>query len=325
MKNLTKKLKVFVVVLGILVIASTAYLFKISFFKSPAKEEIKLPEQGNLEKPEKSKDLDKILVDLMDYKVYKFDDIDFKFVIAKIRVKAEGDSINVSLSNFRTSEGILLDQVDAYVQQLENKQYFLGKQNVWFELISTDSSYLANIFIPIKDGNQKDLIVDVNLGEKKQLKFDLTKTTSDSKLLKYVADDVISDGKTYQMKVSKAYDITGEEFTVTFDDGYSEEYVVPSTSQIYSFDIEAVSLWGDELVIENARYVTDTSEVFEALPINIQSNKYVNLVGLKITDKSMGSLFFMTLNPSKNPITHKGTLHLKIKGQINEIIINVDL
>lgn len=325
MKNKTKILQIIFVIMCILLLCSVTYLGYIILTPQDDTEEvIKLPNEGNLTKPEETTDLNSIKIDLVDYTLFKFDDLDFKFIIAKIRVKSNDDKINVDLSHFKTNENITLDDVSTYVSKLETKGYFLGKQNVWFELVSTQSSYIANIFIPIKDVNASKIQLNVDFEEDTIIDFDLNKITGTKEMLTYVADDVITDGKTYQMKVSKAYDITGEPLTITYSDGVVKEYLYPSTAEVYAFQIDVVSVWGDELELEDATYSTE-NDYFDALSSQISTDKYLNLINQKITDKSTGILMFMTLNPKAEPITYKGTLKLKFKGQDNFILIDVDL
>ena len=104
--------------------------------------------------------------------------------------------------------------------------------------------------------NNKDLeeVTVTNDFNKEVLTFKLNNPTGTKDLLSYQPDDVITDGKTYQMKVSSAFEITGDTITRTYPDGYSEEYISPSTAQIHAFRVDAVSLWGDHLVIEIETY-----------------------------------------------------------------------
>lgn len=283
---------------------------------------VEISQIGNQSKPDES-ETDSLKADLVEYSVYRLDEIDFQFIIAKIRIKGQ-ESIHLDLSHFVTDEKIALNQVEDYVSQLEENGLFLGKQNVWFELISNEASAMFNIFIPIKDKAKTTL--DLNIDFDDNISFDLTKANGTKEMLCYQPDDVITDGKTYQMKVSNAFLITGDTITRTYPDGYSEEYMVPSTAEVHAFKIDAVSLWGDEVIIEKAIYtVSSTHESFEAFNEQFSTMKNENLINKVITDKDSGVLFFETLNPSESPIQYQGTLELTIKGQSKPIVIHVDL
>lgn len=279
---------------------------------------------GSQEKPAESEVIDGYKVDLIDSVVFNLKDVDFKFVIAKIRVQSN-DKINLKLSHFKTSEGIVLDQADSYIKQLEDKSYFLGKQNVWYEILSNENSTMVNIFIPIKDKNAKEITLSTDLDPDQEMKINLSNSKGTAEMLQYKADDIITDGKSYQMKVSSAYPITGDYMSQKTANG-EIEYLLPSTVEIYAFNIEAVSLWGDTVVIEEAQYVPSNSkEVFTALDSSIQSMKYQNIIGKQVVEKDTGDLFFVAYSPVESPVTYKGVLKLKVQGSDNWIVINVDL
>ncbi|MBQ4344052.1 MAG: hypothetical protein IJC38_09220, partial [Erysipelotrichaceae bacterium] len=199
----------------------------------PEDSEVMLPESGNQEKPDETNEEEQVQVDLVDYTVYDLDQVDFRFIIAKVRVKAN-DATNISLSHFKTSEGLVLSETSAYVNQLEKSSLYLGKKNVWFELISSQTNYLARIFIPVKDNTLSSISLESDLKNSHVMKFDLENPKGTAEELGYVADDIISDGKTYQMKVSNAYRIS-DEFTRTYESGYTEAYLLPSSAEVHGF------------------------------------------------------------------------------------------
>ena len=282
-------------------------------------------EQGGQEKPQETQGLDAVEVDLVNATVYRFDELDFQFAIAKIRVKAE-EPINISLEHFATSEGVKLNDIDSYLDQLDKNGLYIGKQNVWFELVSRENSYVANIFVPIKDKTAQSAAINVDFGDNAPIQLNLKEATGTREMLGYVAEDVITDGKTYQMQVGVAFQIASEEMYRTFDDGSVETAGLPSTAEVYAFRLDAVSLWGDELVVEDAVYqVEGSGNTFQALSSNFHSEKYDNILGKTIKEKDSGVLFFITYNPEKEPITYQGKLKLKIRGQENWIEITVSL
>ncbi len=306
-----------------------AVLFAVSAPKNdlsdlPEDSEVMLPESGNQDKPDETDEEAQVQVDLVDYTVYDLEQVDFRFIIAKVRVKA-ADATNISLSHFTTSEGISLHDTSSYVNQLEKNSLYLGKKNVWFELISSETNYLARIFIPVKDNTLSSISLESDLKNSHVMKFDLENPQGTAEELGYVADDIISDGKTYQMKVSNAYRIL-DEFTRTYESGYTEAYLLPSSAEVHGFYVEAVSLWGDAVEIESAWYqVHGKNEKFEALNGQFTTLKYNNIVNSSVTDKDSGYIFFVTLNPEDEPISYQGTLILHLKNQDQPIQIQVDL
>lgn len=273
--------------------------------------------------PPESDDLSVLKVRLNDYQVFDFDDLDFKFIIASIHIEGPAP-VNLSLSHFTTSEGVALDAVSDYVTRLENHEYFLGRQNVMFSLVSQSSPFDANIFIPMKDKSASSLSVSMDF-QNRSLSFQTASATGTKDMLIYQSGDVITDGRTYQMTVSEARDITGEPLYQNVN-GVKEEYLLPSTTKVYAFRVQAVSLWGDTIVIEDAQYVPKGSdEVFNALGSDISSISRSNMIGQKISDQQSGDIFFYAYDPDDHPITYTGVLKLKIQGQDNWITINVNL
>ncbi len=219
-----------------------------------------------------------------------------------------------------------MDQVDAYVRTLEAQSYFLGKQNVWFEIVSQESSTMVNLFVPIENDEAMEIEILTDFHSTRSMKVSLENPQGTEEMLQYGADDIITDGKTYQMVVSNAYEITGDTMTQKLNNGTTVEYLLPSTTAVYAFNIKMISLWGDEVVIEQAQYIPNNSkEVFEALDSSIQSMKYTNIIGKTVVESESGDLFFVAYNPSANSINYDGVLKLKIKGEENWITIQVDL
>ena len=330
-----KKNRNTVILSGVLAIALIAFaaalIYCLNIMFRPAQQEPVptqkpvIADQGGQEKPEVTEGLDAVEVDLVDSVTYRLDELDFQFAIARVRVKAE-EPIHITLDHFVSSEGIVLDQIDDYLNELDSRGLYVGKQNVSFELISTETSYVASLFIPVRNKLAEEVTVDIDFGKDQQLKLDLSHPEGTKEMLGYVADDVISDGKTFQMQVGSAFRIAPEEMYRQFEDGKVETAGLPSTSEVTLFRLDAVSLWGDEVEIEKAIYITDqTGQEFEALPSGFYSEKYKNIIGKSIREKESGVLFFITYNPDREPITYQGKLKLKLKGQENWIEIKVSL
>lgn len=335
MENKTEnnKGKWIVVVLLVLIIALLAFLLvhilkpkekEVSEIPNPKPNEITEVIEIGKERPKESKDLENTKVQLVDQLGFDLDDMDFNFVVCKLHVTSNAPC-NIPLSHFKTSEGIVLNEVDDYVKQLEDKNYFLGRQNVWFSLISQNGEFDANIFVPVKDKKAKEITITCDFDDDFKMVIPLKEMKGTASLLKYEADDVITDGHSYEMKVSEALDITGSYLYQEIGDE-EIEYMLPSTTKVYAFKVEAVSFFGDSIVIEEANYVpTNSKETFYALEEGINSMKYDNIVGKTIDELGRGWLFFVVYNPDQNPITYNGTLQLKLKNESNPITIHVSL
>lgn len=334
-KKLEKSTKVLIWILVILICSILALLFFHLYddyqtgHKDPEKtpgisETHKLNEKGNQQKPDETEVSNLTTISLVSQEVFDFDNVDFKFVIAKVHVKTKAPC-NISLEHYKTDEGIRLDQVDSYVKTLEKNSYFVGRQNVWFSLISDKSEFDANIFIPVKDKKKQSVTISSDFKDQDDIKISLKNVNGTKEMLTYKAKDVITDGKSYEMTVSKAMDITGSYLYKTIG-GDEFEYSLPSTTKVYAFKITAVSLFGDVVEIEDATFIpTSSKEQFKALDKGINAMKYTNILGSQIKEKDSGWLFFVAYNPDQNPITYKGTLNLKLKNDSNPITVNVNL
>ncbi len=275
------------------------------------------------ERPQENLDPSDVTITLKDYIAFDLPELDFRFVIAKLHVKANGPT-NISLSHFTTSQGIQLDETSGYVEQLEQKSLYLGRQNVWFSLISEDPEYDANVFIPVT-GDANAVKLSCDFGNNGDLNFVLIPARGTAGMLQYEADDVITDGKSYQMTVSKAYDITGLPLYEKTAGG-EQEYLLPSTTKVYAFEVNAVSLYGDTITIDSATYVpTGSPEVFEALPPAIRSMKYDNMIGVPISEHTTGYLLFYAYDPDTAPVRYQGVLKVSLAGSDTPITVNVDL
>ena len=328
-KKLDKKLMIIGIILGLIIVSVGGFaIYRINKNNSHLTETPIASEKpettlnpGKIDKPIDSSD--DIHAALMDASYYDtMNTFGFSFYIATLSITSD-KAINVDLSHFTTSEGIKLNEVDQYVKTLEEKQFFLGKENVVYQLISLDNSSLFNVFVPVTKDANISLSCDLDMEFKAE--FNAKMNPGSVNDLFYEANDIISDGKTYQLKVSEAFDATGLYFTKNVD-GNIREYTVASTVSIFTFQLDVVSLFGDKIEIESATYISDNEDqIFNALGSEIQCEKYVNIIGQMIDDSGKGYLFFEALNSYEHEVFYSGQLHLKVKGNDADIVVNVDL
>ena len=266
-------------------------------------------------------DTNNVSVDMVEYNVYQLEELDFGFVIVKLRVKSD-TPIDLPLSILKTSEGIILSDVDYYLNKMIEKSLFVGRKQVDFEIKSAETEILVNIFIPIKNTKLEQLTLTVLGLEDKIIEFDLTSNIKkNSSEFLYQTDDIITDGNNYSFIVRNAIEITGE---TLYNQGLEEGY--PSTGELHVFHLEVTSLTDEALVIEDAKYVVNgtNTEIF-ALSGDYSTEKRDGIINVLIEDEYTGCLFFLTLNPEKLPITYTGDLYIKVKGIDYWIRIQVDL
>ncbi|MDR1795547.1 MAG: hypothetical protein LBR25_09155 [Erysipelotrichaceae bacterium] len=262
--------------------------------------------------------LDLIDIDLVESNLYQLDQLDFRFIIAKFRIVAP-EAMLVDISELVTSEGIKLSNVDAYLEAMQEANLYVGKKNVAFELNLTGGNQIVNLFIPITT-NQSTLSLQTPF-ENAKFDFDLkVAAITDSTDFYYVPTETVSDGETYEIIVTNAFEITGE---VLYRDGFEDSY--PSTAQLYAFTVEIKSLSDESIVIEKAQYTTSSGIVFEALDETYSTEKRFNIMGVTVSQSDKGCLLFITLNPDQQPIVYTGELLLKLKGSDEWIRVQVTL
>lgn len=263
---------------------------------------------------------DAVQVSWNTYSVYQSDLFDFDFVIANVQIQSE-EAINISLDSFQTSEGIKLSEYSDYVDVLETNAYYLGKKNVWFSIVSETGTFEGNLFIPITNKDSDSISVSYNFGSEQTYTFDLSQNReSIDQLMYYKSDETITDGSTYEMKVSDAFEISSEEM---YQNG--KNMMLPSSARVFALKVKAVSLAEGEVVIDSAVYEPEGQSAMQAEDSSVSSLKYQNMIGKSIGESEEGCLFFIILDPDHNSFQYNGILKLTVSGSDTPIEINVSM
>ena len=307
---------IILIVAAIVMIALLVFAFKgiISLFDKPDN-----PQNTNDPIVDTIDKVESFEIDLVDYEVYKLDDIDFNFVLARFRIK-DVNSIKYSLSSLYTSEKtVKLSDYQKYISELEMHEYYIGAQNVNFDITSNENSDIFKIFIPINDKNRNSLEV-YDAISKAEFKFDLTKNVKNGNDLQYhTGQDELITTEEYEIVVNNAY--IGNSFYQN-----NEEYTYPSTIQIYVFVLDVKTLTNKDLVLEDAIFIPNGSdEEYHALDASITSSKINNLISRNIREGERGGLFFEMYNPNESGIKYNGTLKLKFSNSDNWLSIKTEL
>lgn len=258
-------------------------------------------------------------IDIIDYEVYKLEEVDFNFILARFRIK-DIKPINYSLNSLYTSEKtVKLSDYQKYISDLEANEYYIGSQNVNFEITSALNSEIFKIFIPIVDKNRNELEV-YDAISKAEFKFDLNKNVKNGEELQYhTGEDELISTEEYEIVVNNAY--IGNSFYQN-----NEEYTYPSTIQIYVFVLDVKSLTNENLVLEDAIFIPNgSSEEYRALDASITSSKINNMISRNIYEGERAALFFEMYNPNESGIKYNGTLKLKFSNSDNWLSIKTEL
>lgn len=123
------------------------------------------------------------VLDIKDYKVYKYDNVDYRFILAQVE---STDQIN--LRDIQTSENFTLDQSSNLVSSLITKGYHF--EDVLDKLNEDSSGFL---FIPIYDNLLTEIellseTVDINHST-----FNLSNPIEDKSLLGFIEDEPVEE------------------------------------------------------------------------------------------------------------------------------------
>ena len=239
-------------------------------------------------------------IDLMDYQLYRPEELDFSFAIARFRFK-DDKAIDFALERLSTEEDVNLADVSTYVKRLEEKSYYLGRENVVYSVRSNESEALVSLFIPYRKSSGTLTITDSVSG--KTFSLDLDREVQEVSGLKYKTGGEIKADE-YVFYISDAY--TSNMMT---RDG--EEYTTPATIKIYTFRIEARYIPATGAVISKAEFVPEGyEESFEALDGTYASARRgdQSVIGKTLLAGESGALFFEIFNPEEEGITYEGKI-----------------
>jgi len=302
-RRINKK-NVFFIILAILILIGVVFLaVKLIFFTDySSKTNTDPSKKEDTQEKESDKTITKS-TNLIDYQVYKDDNngIGFDFVIARFKFE-NPDSINYSLGDFVTSEGIKLNDVSKYTKTLEEKEYFLSSQDVVSEIKSSTSPYTCNIFIPITTDTNKLTVAFDN----QNFDIDLTTNINSVNSLKYTSgSDIKTDD--YDFHITNAYlsdsmRLNGEDYT-------------PSAVQMYTYELKINSIT-DGLKVEDAEFIPKNSSVTnKALGSEYDSMKCDNIINRELKKDTKACLFFEVVSPDEETkVTYEGTLRLKLSN-----------
>ena len=245
-------------------------------------------------------------VDLMDYQLYRPEELDFSFAIARFRFRDE-KAVDYDLSRLSTEEDISLGDVSTYVKRLEEKSYYLGRENVVYSVRSSDSEVLASLFIPYRKESGTLTITDKVSG--KTFSLDLGREAEEISGLKYKTGGEIKADE-YVFYISDAY-------TSNMMTRNGEEYSTPATVKIYTFRIEAREVPATGAVISSAEFVPEGyDDSFEALDGTYASARRgdQSVIGKTLLQGETGALFFEIFNPEEEGITYEGKILITLSG-----------
>lgn len=257
-------------------------------------------------------------ISIEDYTVYIDDDeeLDFNFIIAKLKFVTSNDTLYYDLANLTNSErNSKISDVDYYVEKLESLHYDISAIELAKEIKSDSNSTVANILIPF---TSKTGVLNVYNGEK--LTFDLTRNNVNASTLKPYNSPDQTVIKTNDYEVM----ITENPYLSTMMTHNGDEYDASGVS-VYTFKI-VVNNVKDNVCIEEAEFIKEGSaEAITALNEEYQSLKVDNIIKMPLKKGSTGALFFELYKNYDAAINYNGVLRIKFSDSNDKVEISTTI
>lgn len=230
-----------------------------------------------------------------DYTLFDLEEFSFRFILANITVNSDR-AINISLSNFRTSENIQLNSVNTYLNEIEQAGYNFGNYSVIFGLNSEASQIEATLFIPILDDSLDTIDLDITLNPNKTLSFDLNNPSGYGLLTDLGTNQVIvSPTNVAEITFLRELMVAPDQFYQLDSNGARIPANFSSQSQIYGVKIDIRNLGSEPFRITKAFITTRTNETYLAVDNNYIIDGVDNLNNSYIEIESSGYVFFEVL------------------------------
>lgn len=259
---------------------------------------------------------DGINVSLVDYTVYVDDtnQLGFNFIIAKLKFVGI-EPVKFDLGSLQTSEKKYLNDVNTYIQLLQEKGYKLDELEISRVIDSTENTVEANIFIPYTT-DAGNLQVYNAKNPSTSLNFDLEQNNKIVTSLKFESENniVINNAS---IRVSSSF-----VSTIMIHNG--KEYDIPSSQKVFTFKIFVDSI-DENVSIVDAYFIKDgDDEKIQCLSDEYESAKVDNIIGKKLVPGENGALFFETYSMDNEP-DYAGILMIKFSNSNDWVKLSTSL
>jgi len=255
-------------------------------------------------------------VTLSSYDAYKLDDLDFSFIIAKVHVRAS-KTLTISLDHFTTSEGIKLNEVSSYKDQLTAKSYSLDSFNIASSLSGTTDEYDAVLLIPVKDKQTDAVTVACDFNAKNEMKFSLADAnTSGTQLKKETPAE-----QTFSVTAENAIEIDPEDMLEAND----ASYFLPSTARVFAIHVNITAKSGQSVTVSSASIATDSYGTLKTERAEVHTSRYASLLGQTITDTGDGYIFLVLIDSGHTIGTFTGTMNLQMADESQNTAVDVTI
>lgn len=233
---------------------------------------------------------------VVDYEYFKFDDLDFNVLIAKIKVKSNF-SYSIPLSKLKTSENVFLNDIDLYLKSLQDARYKPSDTGLVFSLDANENELEKEftLFIPVRSKNINNLELSSLVKPYSSLIFDLTDTNKWGDIQKLVLED---ETELASDNISAEYILMDYYFKSNF-------YKMSESNKETTVDFPTnTKVLGVKLILSNksstmqykiskAKILYSDNQEVDTLNPEIQLMYEVNLLTQTIGESVEGVLFFL--------------------------------
>ncbi len=241
----------------------------------------------------------KLIVELLDYKVYEDsqNELGFNFVVAKLKFSDE-NNINYDLNNLLTDEMIKLNDILDYQKKMKINSYDYEKLDTTIDIKSDDNELEANIFIPYS--KQKDILIITEKISGNSFSIDLSKNKEDINSIKYVSTSEEIKTASYEFKVSDNYISTMMK--------HNGEPYDSSMLSVYTYNLTVEQI-NDGIKIVDAKFKqASTGSTWSALDASYSSSKIENIINKDLHVGDKYALFFEVYSNDNEKPTYDGDI-----------------
>jgi len=278
-----------VVLKGFWVLLSIVFMISIVVFFTHQKPSIDPPNNDYDEPPIVTP---VVMMESLDYTVYRLEEISFPFVIATLQVSST-EPFKLSLSDLVTSEQLRLDQISVYWEDLKAFGLDLTIQNVVESLDQLTNMHTFTVLIPIRNNELPKLSLYINLNSDIKIDFDVQVGTGSKEMLGWVQPiDPITPIEE-SIKVLTVIDVTSKAVFERIDEIQSVLVEFPSTVSLIGVLLEATFEDEKSVIIEEARYrLVDLNQVAISFPSTYEVEGYTNMINTDIVNNTKSYIFF---------------------------------
>jgi hypothetical protein len=251
---------------------------------------------------------------LKDATVFRFDALDFQFVVAELEVSSN-KPLDIGLEMFSTNEGIALNNTDVYRSKLTELGFTLHKYALATDFSSDKLVLTKLVFIPVMDKSATSLTLTAHFKKPITISIDLSTANGTKAEVGLINTDEITDKSTYKLTLGPIISLNGKPMIQTSPTGDTQPVDFSDTSNLFAIQFTIEGLNGAEVGLEDAMFTVDGSTIdAQALGKSYSVDGYTNSIGHAYTKKATGHVYLQLNSTTQTIINQTGTLKLKLIG-----------